>query len=264
MVGGEDDAYYGSSRAKQEMRIFSKCMHICHPEHCVLITPSEVTGDITNISMNWSQTWWLDSNLFDGFLCGAWNVHVRPIVTLTCFDQNPAGATTVSLDGKCEELGEMFPPDPKGVMKHCAIENSSGLTTTIRAATGISRLSVTSQLATFSLREAKTPQINWPTIREEYRLLSTGEQIAMIGGVTEWLGESLVNKDESIDDWWRLRPKGFLNATIPEMMGIDITNTDGDGPTQTNPSDGMQVSQLTSQSTPGASSTFRAGGINPQ
>ena len=104
----------GSARAKQEIRSFSKRTHIWQPGHFLLVTPSEVTDDITNIAMNWSQTWWLGSNLFDGLLLGSWNAHVRSSVALTCFGQNPAGAMTTSLNDKCKEMGKMSPPDPKG------------------------------------------------------------------------------------------------------------------------------------------------------
>ena len=101
-------------------------------------------------------------------------------------------------------------------------------------------------------------------LREEYPHLPTGEQIAMIGGVTEWLGESMVNKGGETDAWRRVYPEGFIDETIPGMIGIDVTNTDDDESTQANILGGMRSNHLASQSTHGASATFRAGGINPQ
>lgn len=66
-----------SARAKQEMRIFAKRAHRCQPERCFFIDPSELAEDIADVAMNWSQTWWLGSNGFGGFLRGAWPIHVR-------------------------------------------------------------------------------------------------------------------------------------------------------------------------------------------
>ena len=77
----------------------------------------------------------------------------------------------------------MVLPDPKGIIEKCAIGNSSAFIATIRTATGASRLSVASQLSPSSLRGAKNRQIAWPLLREEYRHLPPGEQIAMIGGL---------------------------------------------------------------------------------
>ena len=74
----------------------------------------------------------------------------------------------------------MFPPLQRGITKHCAIENSSGLVTTVRTDVGVTRLGITSQLAPVSQREAKNPRIHWPLLMGGYRALFLGEKIAIV------------------------------------------------------------------------------------
>ena len=62
--------------AKQEMRSFPNSLRMCRPEHCILITPSEVTDDIADVSMNWSQIWRIGGNISDGFFCVARGTYI--------------------------------------------------------------------------------------------------------------------------------------------------------------------------------------------
>ena len=194
----------GSARTDQEMKIFSKCSHMRRPEHCVLITPSEITDDIADVAMNWAQSWRLDGNTFGGFLCGAWNVYMRSTSTVTCFGHNPEWTPTIALHDKCKELGKMFLPGPKGVIKHSMIENPSGLEITTRNNVGVIRLSITSQLAPASLREARNPRIPWPLLMEGYSALYLGEKITMVGGLAEWMENPSIWPDETVGAWWRI------------------------------------------------------------
>ena len=194
-------------------------MHKCKPEHCILITPSHVTGDLSQGSSNWTQAWWVDSNFYDGFLRGAWNVYVKSTRTLTCFDSKPWWTPTVTLNDKCKQIGRLLLPDPRGVVRHLAIEHSTGLITTVQTAEGVSRLSVVSQLGPISLHEARKDRLQWPTIREEYRRLVLEERIVMMGGLAEWCSGRPCAPADAVDAWWGVYPRGLLEHAISEMLG---------------------------------------------
>ena len=150
----------------------------------------------------------------------------------------------------------MFFPDPKGVIKHSAIGNSSGLIATVQCANGFPRLSVASQLAPVAMQEARKPKIQWPMLKEEYRQLTRGEQIVMTGGLIEWLGESSTSSAETIDEWWRVYPKGLLHTVLPEMLGVESSaSSDSKPPSSPKPNEGDRTEPVPH---------FRTGGIHPQ
>ena len=109
-------------------------------------------------------------------------------------------------------------PDPRGVGRHLAIENPSGLITTIQTPDSMSRLSAVSQLGPITLHESRKAKYQWPLLREDYIHLAIEERIAMVGGVTEWrLGRACVPAD-CVDAGWRIYPKGLLGRALPEML----------------------------------------------
>ena len=114
------------------MRRYAKCMNACEPEDCVLIAPPEVTDYVTNIGVNWAQSRWLVGGVFGGFLCDPWNIYVRSPTRLACFDRNPVWTPAFALNEKCGETGEMFLPEPNGVIRHQSIEYPTAIVTTVR------------------------------------------------------------------------------------------------------------------------------------
>ena len=212
----------GSAWSKTEIVKFVETTQVCKPEHCLLITPSHVTDDHLKGSANWTQAGWADSNLFDGFLCGAWNVYVKSPRTLTCFSNKPRRTPTITLNDKCKQIGHQLLPDHRCVVRHINIEHSSGLITTVQTAEGVTRLSVAPQLGPISLHEARKDKYQWPMSREDYRRLILEERIIMMGGLSEWCSGRPCEPADAADAWWRVYPLGLLEHALPEMLGAVV------------------------------------------
>ena len=98
----------------------------------------------------------------------------------------------------------------------------------------------------------------------EYRALFLGGKIAMVGGLEEWMENPPLGPDETVDAWWGIYPRGFLDFAIPEMMGTEMESKEDaktPGPqTADNTLDGQPISPSDRQ---GAKS-FRTGGLAPR
>ena len=236
-----------------------------------------MTDEETNANILWTQAWWLDSNHFDGLLCGAWNVFARSPQTLACFDNKPWRTPTITLDDKCKEMGRQLLPDPRGVVRHVAIENSSGMITTVQTPEGMPRLSIVSKLGPISFHEARKAGYQWHLIRADYRHLAIEERIVMIGGVTEWCVGRPCAPADCVDARRGVYPKGFLEHALPEMMGqiirplSDILCPDHDSASADRAS--ASSSQVTGSSNrlrcdwscaDNVHPSFRTGGIEPR
>ena len=137
------------------------------------------------------------------------------------FDRKPFWAPTITLNGKCKDMGKHPPPYPKGITKHCAIENASGLVATIRTSEDVSRLIAKSQLAPSPIRAARTPKIRRRVMRKEYRFSPLRAEIKMMGVLSEWLGDTVRDPDDLVDGRWRVYSRGFANQLLSEMMGTE-------------------------------------------